>query len=231
MNVLALETATTACSIALRGENGDAREVVLDRERRHTETLMPGIARLLAECGLGPSDLTRVVVDRGPGLYTGLRVGVATAIGLTLAAGAELVAVTSLEVLARDARDRGVDGTLLAAVDGRRGELFVQTFSIGEHVVALSEPTLTTPDSLIAEWSVREESLSLCGDGVARYAEQLWPSRAQPSSTSRFPRRASRSRWRARAQPRSRWCRCTCVTRTPSRTSPRESARERVDHS
>lgn len=173
MNIIAIETATTACAIALRLRSGEEIEVVLDNDRHHTETLMPGIRDLLARVAITPKELDRVVVDRGPGLYTGLRVGVATAIGLSLAASADLVSVTSLELLARGARRRGVRGTFVSAVDGRRGELFVQTFVLGGEVRAQSEPAVTTPGALLEEWSSHDEGVTFGGDGVARYEAEL----------------------------------------------------------
>jgi tRNA threonylcarbamoyladenosine biosynthesis protein TsaB len=169
VNILAIETATAACAVALRVAAGDEFEVVLDDERRHTESLTPGIRALLARVGLAPKDLDRVVVDRGPGLYTGLRVGVATAIGLSLGASAELVSVTSLELLAHGAHRGGVRGLFVSAVDGRRGELFVQTFSLDDEVTSRSEPEVTRPDTLRDEWVQRDEAVTFGGDGVTRY--------------------------------------------------------------
>jgi tRNA threonylcarbamoyladenosine biosynthesis protein TsaB len=170
VNIIAIETATTACAIALRLDSGEEFEVVLDDARHHTETLTPGIRDLLERVALAPKDLDRVVVDRGPGLYTGLRVGLATAIGLSLAASADLVSVTSLELLAYGASRRGARGTFVSAVDGRRGELFVQTFILNDdHVNSLSEPTVTTPAAMLDEWSRRDEAVTFGGDGVARY--------------------------------------------------------------
>jgi tRNA threonylcarbamoyladenosine biosynthesis protein TsaB len=118
-------------------------------------------------------DLDRVVVDRGPGLYTGLRVGVATAIGLSLAASADLVSVTSLELLAHGAYRSGVRGAFVSAVDGRRGELFVQSFSLDDGVTPRSEPEVTRPDALRDVWTQREESVTLGGDGVSRYEAEF----------------------------------------------------------
>ena len=113
MNIVAIETATSACAIGLRtSEREETR--VLDLERRHTEVLTPGIAALLDECALTARDLDRVVIDVGPGLFTGLRVGVATAIGLAEGLGCDLVSVTSLELLARGAALAGERGTVLA---------------------------------------------------------------------------------------------------------------------
>jgi tRNA threonylcarbamoyladenosine biosynthesis protein TsaB len=173
VNILAIETATTTCAIGLRLATGEEFEVVLDAERHHTETLMPGVADLLSSVGLIASGLDRIVVDRGPGLYTGLRVGVATAIGLSIGANADLVSVTSLEVLAHDAHRGGVRGTLVAAVDGRRGELFVQTFSLSETVMARGEAAVTTPGALAAQLDEQDGAVYLAGDGVRRYEAEL----------------------------------------------------------
>ena len=173
VNILAIETATTTCAIGLRLATGDEFEIVLDAQRRHTETLMPGVADLLASVHVTASQLDRIVVDRGPGLYTGLRVGVATAIGLSLGANADLVSVTSLEVLAHDAHRGGVRGHLVAAVDGRRGELFVQTFVLSDAAIAVDEPAVTTPGELAARLDGSGENVSLVGDGVRRYEVEL----------------------------------------------------------
>jgi tRNA threonylcarbamoyladenosine biosynthesis protein TsaB len=173
VNILAIETATTTCAIGLRLSTGEGFEVILDAERHHTETLMPGVAELLSSIALSANQLDRIVVDRGPGLYTGLRVGVATAIGLSIGANAELVSVTSLEVLAHDAQRGGVRGLVVAAVDGRRGELFSQTFSLDDTVAALDEPAVTTPIALATQLDELGEAVSLVGDGVARYESEL----------------------------------------------------------
>ena len=146
MIALAIETATPACAVALEVD-GEVTEAVLDRERRHTEVLAPGVGRLLAAAGLAPGELERVVVDRGPGLYTGLRVGIATALGLALATGAALVEVTSLEVLAAAAARAGARGELVALVDARRGEVFAQRFSL-EPVRALDLARVLRPEAL-----------------------------------------------------------------------------------
>ncbi len=173
VNILAIETATPACAVAIRTSSGDERALVVDDERHHTEALTPGIRDLLLATNLPAREIDRVVVDRGPGLFTGLRVGVATAIGFALAAKAELVGVTSLELLAQGARSAGVRGTLVAAVDGRRGELFVQTFVLDTEALPAGEPVVTTPSEVIAVWSKRGEAVTFTGDGVARYETQF----------------------------------------------------------
>lgn len=172
MIVLGLETATSACAVGLSGPFGvDVR--VVNTERRHGEFLMPSVAALLASHNLGPRDVERVVVDRGPGLFTGLRVGVASALAFAQAAGASLVSVTSLEMLAHGAHARGVRGDLVAVVDARRHEVFAQSFTLGEGVTSLDDPEVLVPDELVERW--RGCRVRFCGDGAQRYATLLAP--------------------------------------------------------
>jgi len=168
VNIIAIDTATTACAIGL-ATNDTVLTRVLDAERHHTETLATGIAALLTECGLTPRDLDLVVVDYGPGLYTGLRVGVITATSLAQAVGCSLVGVTSLETLAWGAHDAGVRGELVCAVDARRGELFVQDFYLSDDHLATTEPRVATPDDVVAQQGDETGTFTFTGDGALRY--------------------------------------------------------------
>ena len=169
MNILAIETATTACALGLRTDDGFEVGWVVDEDRRHTEVLAASISRLLREARLRARDLDRVVVDRGPGLFTGLRVGLATALGLSEGTGCPLVGVTSLELLAHASHESGTRGTLVCAVDGRRGEVFVQTFALDGAVTPADEPRVARPGDVVAEWVGRDEPVTFTGDGVERY--------------------------------------------------------------
>ena len=170
MRALAIETATTACAIAL--DDGElVIERVLDTSRRHTEVLTPGIEALLAERSITARDLARVVVDHGPGLFTGLRVGIAAAQALARGLGVELVEVTSLELLAASAHRDGHRGRLTALVDARRGELFAQSFELGEGVVARGDASVIGPSDLVARWRGESQRPVLVGDGAARYRD------------------------------------------------------------
>lgn len=169
MNILAIETATAACAVGLRADDGFEVGWVVDETRHHTEVLTGAISRLLGEAGLRARDLDRVVVDRGPGLFTGLRVGLATALGLSEGTGCALVGVTSLELLAHASHASGARGTLVSAVDGRRAEVFVQTFDLGESVTPVSEATVARPRDVVIEWATNGAAVTFTGDGVERY--------------------------------------------------------------
>jgi tRNA threonylcarbamoyladenosine biosynthesis protein TsaB len=169
VNIVAIETATPACAVGVRTVSGDEVSRVVSDGRRHTEALALAMGVLLEEVGLTPRDVTRVVVDRGPGLFTGLRVGIATAISFAQGLGVELIGVTSLEVLAHGAFDTGVRGTLVSCVDGRRGEIFAQTFQLGDDVQAVTEPHVAIAGDVADHWQRHGEPVTFTGDGVDRY--------------------------------------------------------------
>jgi tRNA threonylcarbamoyladenosine biosynthesis protein TsaB len=170
VNIVAIETATTACAVGVRTTSGGEVCRVVNDGRRHTEALALALGVLLDDVGLTPRDVNRVVVDRGPGLFTGLRVGIATAIAFSQGLGAPLVGVTSLEMLAHGAYDGAVRGTLVSCVDGRRGEIFVQTFELDDGVRAVCAPRVATPADVAHEWASVAAPVTFTGDGVERYA-------------------------------------------------------------
>lgn len=170
MRVLAVETATTATAVALDDGHGHLDEVVADESRHHTESLAPAAVGLLAARGLEPAELDEVVVDVGPGLFTGLRVGIAFAKGLSLAAGAQLRTVTAADVLAAAAAAQGVTGEVVAVVDARRGEVFAARYELDSAAPRrLDALRVLSPLALRAELDGRPATL--VGDGARRYAD------------------------------------------------------------
>ncbi|MDX1689916.1 MAG: tRNA (adenosine(37)-N6)-threonylcarbamoyltransferase complex dimerization subunit type 1 TsaB [Acidimicrobiia bacterium] len=126
MKIVAIESATAASSIAL----GEAREVVAAASRTdrrgHVEFLTPALEFCFSQAGWEPSDVDAVVVDVGPGLFSGIRAGLATAQALAGAVGAQLVPVVSLDVVAlRAATGRR---RIWSVVDARRGEVAVAPY-------------------------------------------------------------------------------------------------------
>jgi tRNA threonylcarbamoyladenosine biosynthesis protein TsaB len=175
VNIVAIETATETVGVAVRTEGGARAAFTLGGKRRHVETLAPAMEDLLAQVGLAASDLTVVAVDLGPGLFTGLRVGVAAAKGLAQALGIGVVGLSSLDILTRAAQDHGHEGYVLAAVDARRGEVFASVRELRRGSVETEDvvgPGLFAPPELAEV--VRElggMSIVAVGDGVQRYAD------------------------------------------------------------
>jgi tRNA threonylcarbamoyladenosine biosynthesis protein TsaB len=165
--VLALDTATSATAVALLGA-GDPVELRDDPEPgqrpRHAQQLLPLAQRALDGAGATFGDLTRIVVGRGPGSFTGLRIGLATARALALAADAELVGISTLRVLAVAADARGVVAPVL---DARRGEVFVAAWEGGRERVPARA---LAPDAVAA---LDPRGWLGVGDGAVRFRSVL----------------------------------------------------------
>lgn len=168
MLTLSVETATDRVGCALADDDDVVAEFELTQGRRHAETLMPAVEACLAQVGASVDRIGAVVADVGPGLFTGLRVGLATARSLAYALDLAAVGVTSLEVMAHPLR---LTGRLVCPViDARRGEVFWQLFRpTADGVEPLGGPQCTGPDVLAAELRGLHEPLVLCGDGTVRY--------------------------------------------------------------
>jgi tRNA threonylcarbamoyladenosine biosynthesis protein TsaB len=176
MIVLGIDTATPATVIGLRCADGsvlEARDDPRAGERPgHSTRLLPLAAGLLAESGLGWRDVERIAVGVGPGTFTGLRVGVATAHGLAQSGGAELVGVSSLRALAL-----GVDSgsSVLAAIDARRGEVFVAGYQ-GEMGLLSPRPVVPAvmPELLAEQGDVFLSAPCVAvGDGAVLYRSEF----------------------------------------------------------
>jgi len=126
MNVLAIDTASPDASVALVSGSEIFVET-LPSERRASEELLPALRRLLEAAGVAIADCDRIAVCAGPGSFTGVRVGLATAWGLSRAAGIPLEAVSTLEAIAETAR--GESSRVLAVLDAGRGEVVCREFS------------------------------------------------------------------------------------------------------
>ena len=164
MNVLAFDTATPATVVALNDR--ELRHDPAPGERPgHAAQLLPLATTLLADAGLAFADLDRVVVGVGPGTFTGLRIGVATARALAQGTGAELAGVSTLRALAANAGGRPV----LAVLDARRGEAFVAEY---EGDAEVRPPAAVTPQTLA---NLARPSLLAVGDGSVRFREVLEP--------------------------------------------------------
>lgn len=168
MILLAFETATEACSVALL--HGDA---LIERfeiaPRRHAELVLPMTESLLAEAGLVRNQIDGIAFGRGPGAFTGVRLAVSLAQGLGLALDRPLYPVSTLAALAEPAANH--DGAILALIDARMGEVYAGIFeSVERTLQQIGEEQVLPPQSLQLpqrpRWSIR-------GSGWATYSDAL----------------------------------------------------------
>jgi tRNA threonylcarbamoyladenosine biosynthesis protein TsaB len=127
MKILAIETATRAGSVALLDSGRVIGQVLLDIAVTHSERLMAMVDRLLADCGLGPGDLEGLAVSAGPGSFTGLRVGLATAKGLAFALGIPVAPVPTLDAMA--SLLPFADAPVAPLLAARRGEVYCALYA------------------------------------------------------------------------------------------------------
>jgi tRNA threonylcarbamoyladenosine biosynthesis protein TsaB len=131
MKILAFDTSLGACTAGLWTEG---RVIAHDSKmmtQGHAETLMPMIERMMDTAKLTYADLDRIAVTVGPGSFTGLRVGIATARGLAMAAQKPAIGITTTEALA--AGVKGAETHILSVIDSKRGDVFAQVFDHAGH--------------------------------------------------------------------------------------------------
>lgn len=170
MLILGIETATVQVGCAIGGHEGVLAQAHSSRGKRHAETLTPAIEFICRQARVDLADISVVAVDLGPGLFTGLRVGIASAKAFAHALRVPMIGVPSLDLLAFPARYS--PRLIVAAIDARRGELFYAFYrQVPGGVQRLTAHEVGSPDDLASELLASREECLLVGDGAIRYAE------------------------------------------------------------
>jgi len=168
--VLGIETATVMGGVALVSDTGELLgEITLRNHESHSERLLPALEWLLATLGLSLRDCAAVAVSQGPGSFTGLRAGIATAKGLAFSLGVPLFGISTLEALAANAPPAA--GPVCAVLNARRGEVFRALFRRGPTGQQRLEPDRLVPLQSFAD-ELPDECLVL-GELPATFCEML----------------------------------------------------------
>jgi tRNA threonylcarbamoyladenosine biosynthesis protein TsaB len=174
--MLAIDTSTSMVGAALLGDGSDPVTARAEGPRAQTELLAPLVEQVLARAGVGASDLTDVAVGTGPGPFTGLRVGMVTAVTMGHALGIPVHGVCSLDVLAEQAA-ASTGGDLLVATDARRREVYWARYvASGGHARRTTDPAVDRPADLPAD----ARSLPTAGRGPVLYPEVLTAGLGEP---------------------------------------------------
>ncbi len=204
--LLALDTSANFCSAALY-DYGQSKMLSQKSEnigRGHAERLMSLLAEVLKDAGLEYKDVSRIAAVCGPGSFTGIRVGLATARGLALGLNIPVIGVSALEAIAFQHNNNGNNarGPIIVAMDAKRGEIFTQMFSSsGEHLgmpeaVAFDQIKDFIPDqpfriagsgsNAIID-TTEEHSFEICSDQSAANVEDVAKLAAQMPDSSNKP--------------------------------------------
>jgi tRNA threonylcarbamoyladenosine biosynthesis protein TsaB len=187
--ILALETATTACSAALCAADGSVvAETVALEGPAHTQRLLPGVHQVLREAGAEWTDVDTIAVGLGPGAFTGLRIGIATARALAQADGrvrlAGVPTAAALALALARAPEAAPPATgeaprqLVPLIDGKRHEVFAAVYAAFGDDLEVVEGVAVVPVDDLGGWLERLGEVLVGGDGAALHAALL-PASAQ----------------------------------------------------
>jgi len=177
--ILGFDTATAATVVGLIRTGHEPTELwhapAPGERPGHAQQLLPLARKLLEQSGLAFGDVARIGVGVGPGTFTGLRIGVATARALAQSSGAEVAGVSTLQALAEAALADGHDGPFLGALDARRGEAFAAAFRAGGRggPDTLRPAAAVAPDDLGGWIDGAHGAWLAAGEGAVRFRGQL----------------------------------------------------------
>lgn len=172
MLILGIETATEQVGVAIGGHEGVIASFEVARGRRHAEILAPAIEFVCRQADIELAEFGVIAVDVGPGLFTGMRVGLATAKALAQALRIPMIGITSLDLLAFPCRH--TDRVVVPVVDARKGEVFWAMYrQVPGGLQQVAAPTVGTVDDLIADLLARSQDVLCVGDGALRYRDEI----------------------------------------------------------
>jgi tRNA threonylcarbamoyladenosine biosynthesis protein TsaB len=176
LTLLGIDTSTPASTACVLRADGESFEVVPEPERlsagpAHARELMPAVADAMERAGVDFGDLEAIAVGVGPGTFTGLRIGIATARALASAAGLRLRPVSSLAALAAGMGEGAPGDALLPLIDARRGEVFGALY--GPDGELLRPPFVAAPEDVVERVGDAGFSVRAAGDGSIRFRRVL----------------------------------------------------------
>jgi tRNA threonylcarbamoyladenosine biosynthesis protein TsaB len=176
--VLSIDTSTRRGSISLLERDEVVAGLRIASPATHSGRLLRGVDFLLSNVGWALRDIELVASCRGPGSFTGVRIGMSTALGLAQTLEVPLAVVTSLDAVAYSLRS--LEGRLAVVMDAQRTQVYYAEYAVGDGRIRRdTKPRLTSPERVSER--IRRRRLHVAGDGVAPYAEILgvaadgWP--------------------------------------------------------
>ncbi|MFP5254827.1 MAG: tRNA (adenosine(37)-N6)-threonylcarbamoyltransferase complex dimerization subunit type 1 TsaB [Acidimicrobiia bacterium] len=170
MLILGITTSTAQVGCSIGGHEGVLGSAHSTRGRRHAETLTPAIDFVCRQARVDIAEIGAIAVDVGPGMFTGLRVGVAAAKALSHARRLPMIGVPSLDLIAFPLRHS--HRRIVCAVDAGRGEIFHASYrQVPGGIQRLTEPEVATPADLASDLVATTEEVLLVGDGALRHRD------------------------------------------------------------
>ena len=170
MIILSIDSSTPVAGIAVSDGMQLLGEITLNTKNTHSEKLMPLVKHLLDELALSVNDLDAIAVTQGPGSFTGLRIGMATAKGLAQGAGKKLIAVPTLDCLAQNLLH--YPGIICPIMNAQKKQVYTAIYRSGRNKLErLSDYQAIAVEQLAAQLKELKEDVWFVGDGVAAFAD------------------------------------------------------------
>lgn len=171
--ILNIDTAATRGSVCLSKDGQPLQTLVNDQQKDHAATMVPFVQEIMKTQGITPAQLDAVAVSAGPGSYTGLRVGVATAKGLCYAWGKPLIAISTLQMMAQGLYMQLKDHTAFYCpmLDARRMEVYTAIYNPDLSTVMVPQALILTPDAFAAQ--LDQQKTYFFGDGSEKWQQLL----------------------------------------------------------
>lgn len=173
MTILAIDTSNYALGVALLEENQVLGEYITNLKKNHSVRIMPAIQTLMKDCERVPADLTKIIVAKGPGSYTGVRIGVTIAKTLAWTLNIPLVGISSLEILA-SGTGRYFDGYVSPLFDARRGQVYTGLYQFENgNLTVVEQDQLVMAVDWAAKLAERSKPILFVGNDLMLHRPKL----------------------------------------------------------
>ena len=174
MKILAIDSSGLVASVAVAQDDTLVAEFTMNYKKTHSQTLLPMLEEVKKAIQLDLGSIDAIAVAAGPGSFTGLRIGSATAKGLGLALQKPLIAVPTVEALAYNLYDTGEDTVICPIMDARRNQVYTGIYCFREHrLETLKQQDAVPMEELLEALNAMGKTVIFLGDGVPVYREQI----------------------------------------------------------
>lgn len=163
MKILSIDTSSNLCTIALLEDENCVKELIVDDARNHSEKIMPLIEQILKETNSTLKDINLIVCDKGPGSFTGIRIGVGTALAFQDSLNIPCIGISSLETLAYNIKQ---DGLICSLIDAKNNNVYFGLFELkNNEYVQISTFEFNSISEIISILKNHKEPITFVGDG------------------------------------------------------------------
>ena len=170
MKILAVDTSSKICAVAILEENNVIDEIKLDNGKTHSENLMPIIKEVLEKNNLTLKDINLIAVSVGPGSFTGIRIGIATVKPMAEVYNLPVASVTSLETLARNVETEDTEATIISLIDARNNQVYAGFFN---NEYNLKEKEVAEDIAEVLKKAEKYQKIIFVGDGAILHKEKI----------------------------------------------------------